>query len=80
MKKKKDQERRLDVDTLMRISFLIGIHRALHVTFGETLANQWISLPNDNVIFGGRSALDYMISGGIPAMQMVRRLVEARSL
>jgi hypothetical protein len=29
-------------------------------------------------IFGARTPLDYMLQGGIPAMQTVRRLLDAR--
>ena len=75
---KKNYERVLDPDTLTRISYLIGIYKALHVLFGKKLADDWISLPNANVIFSGGSALDYMVRGGIPAMQIVRRLVDGR--
>jgi Protein of unknown function (DUF2384) len=75
---KKNYSRVLDADTLTRISYLIGIYKALNILYGKKLANDWISLPNDNVIFGGGSPLDYMTRGGIPAMQTVRRLLDAR--
>jgi hypothetical protein len=75
---KKNHARLLDPDTLTRISYLIGIYKALNILYGKNLANEWISLSNDNVIFGGNSPLDYVISGGIPAMQIVRRLLDAR--
>lgn len=75
---KKNQNRLLDPDTLTRISYLIGIYKALNVLYGEKLASEWISLPNDNAIFGGSSPLEYMLCGGIPAMQVVRRLLDAR--
>jgi hypothetical protein len=75
---KKNSARVLDPDKLTRISYLIGIYKALNILYGKKLANDWISLPNDNAIFGGNSALEYMISGGIPAMQTVRRLLDFR--
>ncbi len=75
---KKDPARLLDVDVLSRISYLIGIFKALHILYGEALADEWVSLPNSNRIFGGRTPLDYMKRGGIPAMQIVRRLLDAR--
>jgi hypothetical protein len=37
-----------------------------------------VTLPNTNVIFGGRTPLDYMAAGGLLAMQTVRRLLDAR--
>jgi hypothetical protein len=42
------------------------------------LADAWITLPNSNRIFGGQTPLAYMMKGGLPAMQTVRRLLDAR--
>lgn len=76
MKKKPD--RVLDTDRLLRISYLIGIFKALNILYSKKLADQWVGLPNTNRIFGGRTPLAYMIHGGLPAMQTVRRLLDAR--
>lgn len=75
---RKDPERTLDADMLMRVSYLVGIFKALNILYGEALADAWIKLPNTNPIFGGRTPLAYMLSGGAPAMQTVRRLLDAR--
>ena len=75
---KKQPDRLLDADVLTRISYLVGIFKALNILYGESLADDWVRLPNTNRIFGGRSPLEYMIGGGIPAMQVVRRLLDAR--
>lgn len=75
---KKQPERVLEPDVLTRISYLIGIFKALNILYGEKLADEWIKLPNSNRIFGGRTPLDYMLRGGVPAMQLVRRLLDAR--
>lgn len=75
---KKKPGRLLDADVLTRISYLIGIFKALNILYGEKLADEWVRLPNTNRIFGGRTPLDYMIRGGMPAMQIVRRLLDAR--
>lgn len=75
---KKAPERVLDPDVLTRISYLIGIFKALNILYGEALADDWVRLPNSNRIFGGQSPLDYMMRGGVPAMQTVRRLLDAR--
>ena len=68
----------LDPDTLLRISYLLGIFKALQVLHGHPLADEWISLPNSNRIFAGSTPLGYMIRGGLPAMSTVRRLLDAR--
>jgi hypothetical protein len=75
---KKDPERLLDTDRLTRISYLIGIFKALNILYSEKLADSWVRLPNTNPIFGGQSPLGYMMKGGLPAMQTVRRLLDAR--
>jgi hypothetical protein len=77
---KRDPSRRvLDADKLTRISYLIGIFKALAVLHGAQVADEWIRLPNANRIFKGVSPLKYMIDGGTPAMQTVRRLLDARA-
>lgn len=75
---KKQPARTLNTDVLTRISYLVGIFKALHILYGEKLADEWVGLPNTNRIFGGETPLSYMKRGGIPAMQIVRRLLDAR--
>jgi len=75
---KKQSVRLLSTDVLTRISYLVGIFKALQILYGEKLANDWVQLPNTNRIFGGQTPLAYMKQGGIPAMQVVRRLLDAR--
>jgi hypothetical protein len=75
---KKRPERTLDADRLTRISYLIGIFKALNILYSEKLADRWVRLPNSNPIFGGCTPLGYMTKGGQPAMQTVRRLLDAR--
>ena len=68
----------LDQDRLMRISYLIGIFKSVNILYSQRLADQWMQLPNSNPIFAGRTPLDYILRGGAPAMDMVRRLLDAR--
>lgn len=75
---KKNPNRTLDADTLTRISFLIGIFKALNILYSTKLADAWVQRPNTNPVFGGQTALAYMMKGGVPAMQTVRRLLDAR--
>ena len=75
---KRHPDRVIDTDRLTRISYLIGIFKALRILHSESLADEWVRLPNQNAIFGGQTPLAYMIRGGLPAMQTVRRLVDAR--
>src|SRR5262245_57480807 len=75
---KRDPDRVVDGDRLTRISYLIGIFKALQLLHSPKLADEWVHLPNTNPIFGGQAPLAYMIRGHIPAMQTVRRLLDAR--
>lgn len=75
---KRNPERVVETDRLTRISYLIGIFKALHILHSQGLADEWIQLPNSHPIFAGQTPLVYMIRGGLPAMQTVRRLVDAR--
>ena len=64
-------------DELTRISYLIGIYKALHILLPEKLANQWVTRPNENLLFDGQTPLDYMVRAGIPGLQQVRSLLDA---
>ena len=75
---KKNPDRTLEVDCITRISYLLGIYKALHILYGDKLADEWVNLPNTNLIFEGRTPLAYMLGGGLPAMQLVRQLLDAR--
>lgn len=75
---KRNPDRVLDTDRLTRISYLIGIFKALHILHSGSLADEWLHLPNSNPIFAGQTPLAYMIRGGLPAMQTARRLLDAR--
>jgi hypothetical protein len=75
---KRDPDRLLEPDRLTRVSLLVGIFKALHILHSEGLADRWVQLPNTNRIFGGSTPLQYMIRGGLPAIQTVRHLLDAR--
>ena len=75
---KRDPDRLIDADRLTRISYLIGIFKALHILHGQAVADEWVHLPNRNPIFAGQTPLAYMMRGGIVAMQTMRRLLDAR--
>ena len=75
---KRNPDRTLDTDRLTRVSYLLGIYKALHILHGSALANEWVHLPNRNPVFAGEAPLAYMIRGGLPALQTVRRLLDSR--
>ena len=75
---KKDLQGILSQDELQRISLLVGIFKGLNILYSPELADQWMVLPNSNRLFRGERPLDYVMRGGIPALQTLRRLVDAR--
>jgi hypothetical protein len=70
----------LDEGLLTRISYAIGIFKALNIVHSQELADEWVRLPNQNSLFNGSTPLSYMIQGGVPAMRKVRQLLDARSV
>jgi len=75
---KKKQAKTLSQDELTRASLLIGIFKALNILFSPKLANQWISRPNSNLMFGDAPPLKLLIQGGVPGMLSVRRFLDSR--
>ncbi len=68
---------RLTQDTLLRISLVIGIYKALHIYFGESWADRWVTLGNRGSMFAGTAPIEYMIRQGQPGMGQVRRMLDA---
>ena len=68
----------LGVDRLTRVSYLLGMYSALHVIFTGPLADEWMTRPNTNTLFGGAAPLDVVIRGGIPAMAAVRQYLDSQ--
>jgi hypothetical protein len=75
---KKNPNKTLDVDRLTRISYLIRIYKALHILYGDTLADAWVNMPNQNRLFNGDSPLALMKSRRVLAMKNVQALLDAR--
>lgn len=64
-------------DQLTRISYIVGIYKALHILLPSELADRWMTQPNDNFLFGGQAPLDYAIRNGIPGLQQIRSHLDA---
>lgn len=76
--KKNAEGKVLDSERLQRISYLVGIYKALRILYDKETADSFVHLPNSNRLFGGLTPLEYMKKGGLLAMQSVRRLLDAR--
>jgi hypothetical protein len=70
--------RTLTPDLLERMSYLFGIFKALQVLLPDpAAADRWLRAPNDAPLFGGRSALDRMLSGQVADLYVVRKYLDA---
>lgn len=66
-------------DTLERISYVFGIYSALQVLLPKPeAADAWVKKPNSAPLFGGRSALDRMLSGQVGDLYLVRQYLDAQ--
>lgn len=69
----------LGVDTLERISYVLGIYKALAVIYGDkAAANGWIRRPNTNPEFGGRPPLERLLGGQVADLYVTRQVLDAR--
>ena len=76
---KKDPNTVLPKDTLERISYILGIYKALQILLpDEKAADEWVKRPNTAPQFGGRSALDRMLSGQVADLFVVRQYLDVQ--
>lgn len=68
----------LDVDALLRISAVFGIHQALGVLFAsEGDGVRWLKGPHMAPVFGGQPPLALVTSGTQDGLMAVRRFLDA---
>jgi len=69
----------LSQDTLERLSYIFGIYSALQLLLPRPdAADAWIKKPNAAPLFGGRSALERMLSGQVADLYIVRQYLDAQ--
>lgn len=67
----------LSRDQLDRVSYVLGIYKALHILFANaSQADSWIHRPVDLPGFNGRAAIELMREGGMQSLQYVRRFLD----
>jgi hypothetical protein len=77
---KRDPENaRLTKEKLERLSYIFGIYKALQILLPKPeSADDWIHRPNQAGPFGGRPALDRMLSGNVADLYVVRQYLDAQ--
>ena len=75
----KPAESEIGIDPLKRISYTLGIYRALHTLLADVQgADGWIKKPNDNPLFGGRPAIEFMLANGLEGIEAVKNYLFAQ--
>ena len=73
---KRGEAARVPADTARRLSYLMGIHKALRYLFKEPeRAHAWVR--KENTAFGGQSALERMLAGDVVDLAAVRGYLDA---
>jgi hypothetical protein len=76
---KKEGTRQLPRDTLERISYVLGIYKALQILLPDPeQADAWVKRPNSAPLFNGRSALEHLLSGNVADLYTVRQYLDAQ--
>jgi len=69
---------RLGKDRLQRLSYIFGIYKDLQILLPDPdAADGWLHRPNRAGPFGGKPALDRMLSGHVADLYEVRRYLDA---
>lgn len=72
---KKGEGGELSHDTLERLSYVLGIYKALQLLFpNPEQADAWMNKPND--AFGRRSALEHALGGRVVDLARVRQYLD----
>lgn len=67
---------RVSRDQADRMSLLLGIHKALRIIYTDAARGyRWVGAAN--TVFGGKSALDIMLRGGIEDIRRIRSYLDA---
>lgn len=68
----------LPVDTLLRLSSVLGIHKDLAILLGRPEdEGAWLQKPHDAPVFGGQPPINLVTSGTQDGLMLVRRYLDA---
>lgn len=67
----------LSRDTLERISYILGIYKALHILLPSEQADTWVHQPNQAPQFNGATAMQRMLGGNVMDLAVVRQYLDA---
>ncbi|TFU06174.1 DUF2384 domain-containing protein [Polymorphobacter arshaanensis] len=71
--------KKISRDTLERISYVIGVFKAINTILPVTdRADEWMRRPNKAPPFGGMSAIERMAKGNVSDLYVVRQYLDAQ--
>lgn len=77
--KRDPSQARLSHDTAERLSYVLGIYKALQILLPDPqVADTWVKRPNANLLFSGRPPLDRMAAGRVADLYTVRQYLDAQ--
>jgi hypothetical protein len=69
---------RLNPSLLERISYVLGIYKALQILFPDaTIADSWVRRPNTGIPFDGKTPLHHMAHGKVQNLIEVRDYLDS---
>ena len=77
---KRDPSRaRLTHDAVERISYILGIYKALQILLPDSAAaDSWVRRPNETPLFAGRPPIERMTAGQVADLYVVRQFLDAQ--
>ncbi len=76
--KSQPEKTKLTRDLLERASYILGIYKSLQILLpDQTMADQWLSTPNDNPLFNGTTPLDRLLAGQVVDLAAIRYFLDA---
>lgn len=77
--RKQPNQATIDADKLERISYILGIYKALHLIYSDqAIANDWLRRPNANPLFSGNKPLERLLGGQVADLYETRQYLDAR--
>ena len=68
---------KLSKDLLERTSYILGIYKSLEILLSDPeLANNWLTVPNDNPLFESQPPLDHLLQGKVVDLAQVRDFLD----
>ena len=66
------------LDTLLRISAVLGIYKDLQILFASVADQKaWLHAENDGLVFGRQAPVEFVTSGTQDSLMLVRRYLDA---